>query len=184
MKCEKIDVCIKDTSSDTPLHEACLSGHHDIVDALIKRMRLNCPTSDIDAQNSESQTPLHLACREGHAEVVRVFLQYVSDKKTSLNSTQDNEGNTSLHLACKSGSEETVEILMLNGADLLARQHKGITPVHIAAQHGFIDIARTLMQHTKDTTDLTALVDIYHRTPLHQAAYYNQVDMIKFLVKW
>lgn len=181
LRCNDINIYIKDTSDDTPLHEACLNGHHDIVEILLKRMKLEDPnTMEIDAQNTESQTPLHLACREGHVEVVKVFLKHFFEKRALLCQTRDNEESTALHLACKSGSDEIVKILILNGADLFAKQHKGITAIHIAAQYGFINVARTLMQNVED---LTTPVDIYHRTPLHYAAYYNQMDMIKFLVE-
>jgi ankyrin len=182
LECADINLCIKDTSDDMPLHEACLSGHHDIVEALVKRMKQEDPgLPDVNAQNSESQTPLHLACKEGHAEVVRVILKLLSEKeKALLHSTRDNEENSALHLACKSGNEEIVELLIQNGANLSDKKLKGITPIHIAVQHGYANVARTLTQYSKALTDL---VDIYHQTPLHYAAAYNQVEMIQFLIE-
>lgn len=184
LRSNDVIVNIKDDNNDTPLHEACLHGLHDIVENLITRMKLEDPDNlNLDLQNNESQTPLHLACREGHIEVVKTLLRHAGDfqKRANLTKTVDNEQNTALHLACESGVEEIVSILIVNGAELSAVKLEDVTPMHIAARYGFVNVAVTLMGTGED---LINICQIYNQTPLHYAANHNHVGMIDYLLDW
>ena len=183
LRSNDVIVNIKDDNNDTPLHEACLNGFHEIVENLLTRMKLEDPDNmDIDPQNNESQTPLQLACREGHVDVVKAILLHAGDfqKREKLTKSRDNEQNTALHLACESGNEEIVSILIVNGAELSAVKLEDVTPMHIAARYGFVNIAVTLMGTGEDLVDIC---EIYNQTPLHYAANHNQVEMIEYLLE-
>lgn len=176
-------VNIKDDSRDTPLHEASLNGHIEIVKNLLTRMELEDPDKmDINPQNDESQTPLHLACREGNIEVVRTILLKARnfEQRVEFTKTRDNEDSTALHLACESGEREIVRILILNGAEPTTVKFEDITPIHIAARYGYTSVVEELLSIDKD---LIKAVDIYSRTPLHYAAHHNEVVMIDFLLE-
>ena len=182
LRSNDVNVNIKDDNNDTPLHEASLNGFHDIVENLLTRMKLENPDNmDIDPQNNESQTPLHLACREGHTEVVKVILRHAGDfqKRANLTKSRDNEQNTALHLACESGVEEIVSILIINGAEPSAVKLEDVTPMHIAARYGFVNVAVTLMETGEKLIDI---FEIYNQTPLHYAANHNSVSMIQYLL--
>ena len=182
LRCNDIDVYIKDATQDTPLHEACRSGHHRIVDQLLSKIKLDDhDTIGIDPQNNESQSPLHLACQEGNVKVVKCIFKHVDDRKTrvALTRTQDSEQNTALHHACASGSEEVVKVLLQNGADVFSKRHENIYPLHIAARHGFIKVAQVLLSSCES---VMSVVDIHDKSPLHYAATYNEVDMANFLI--
>lgn len=133
-------------------------------------------------RNSEFKTPLHFACHEGNVEVVKLLLAHVDDdchKTSELIETMDNERNTALHLACESGDKTVVSILIAKNANLSALKQDDVSPMHIAARHGFTDIAEELMMRGED---LLNRMDCDHRTPLHYAAAQNQVKMIQLLL--
>lgn len=177
LRSKNIDVSITDSNEDTPLHEACLNGHHHIV----QRLLLHIEPGDINPKNMESKSPLHLACHEGHARVVQMLLDHVYEKKPGeiLVGTEDKEGNTALHLACESGEVRIVRLLMAKGADVTSSKMDNVEPIHIAARYGFKDIASELL-----TTGESILhsVDGSNRTPLHYAAAQDKVEMITFLL--
>ena len=98
-----INVNMRDSIGDTPLHIACRRGNLEIVVLFFED-----PTDsfDIRARNKNGQTPLHLACENGNIDIVRLLcniLNNVNDK--------DNNGNTPLHVACINGYYNVVEIL-------------------------------------------------------------------------
>ena len=166
-----------DNNQGTPLHEACLAGDPDVVETLLKKMKeLGLP---LLSQNDERQTPLHFACKEGFDDIVKLILKYGSDQKRELVTVQDNEENVPLHLACEGGDEEVVRVLLLNGADIKAVKAYEITPLHIAARLGFVEIAKMLVEVEKEIVEAT---DTSQQTPLHRAAEYNQCEMIDFLL--
>lgn len=182
LKCENIDVNIQDEYMDTPLHEACMNGHQEIV----KKLLAHISCSDIRAfnpQNSEFKTPFHFACHEGQAEVVQLLLAHVHDNYQMISlllTTLDNERNTALHLACESGDEKIVAMLVREGANLLALKLGDVSPIHIAARHGFTEIANELI---KSEEDILNVIDCEQKTPLHYSAAQNQVKMIQFLLE-
>lgn len=178
LKSPNIQVDIQDNNLDTPLHEACLTGDIQIVQLLLERMERD--NIDLLIPNDERQTPLHFACREGYVEIVKLILQFGFQQRSELVNAQDNEYNTPLHLACESGSDDIVRVLLLNDAKMHAVKNGEISSLHIAARHGFIGVARTLLE---SGMDIINLADADQRTPLHFAAEYNQIKMIEFLLE-
>lgn len=182
LNCKNIDINIQDDNEDTPLHEASLNGHFEIVEQLLEHIGHNDITV-FNPQNGELKTPLHFACHEGQVEVVQMLLRHVDydhRKVSLLIETQDNEKNTALHLACESGNETIVSILVAMGANLHAMKLDDVYPIHVAARYGFVAIANELM--TKGDSILNK-IDSDHQTPLHYAAIQNQVNMIQFLLE-
>jgi receptor-interacting serine/threonine-protein kinase 4 len=169
-----IQLNISDNNQDTPLHEACLAGHPDVIETLLKKM--NEKHIPLSLENDEKQTPLHFACKEGLDVVVKLILQYGDDR---LVHTEDNEHNSPLHLACESGNEAVVDTLLQNGANVMAVKENEITPLHIAARLGFVEIAKMLVAKKKA---IVRASDVSQQTPLHYAAQYNQCCMINFLL--
>jgi ankyrin repeat protein len=55
-------------NGNTPLHQACLKGHTDVVQLLLAN------NADVDVTNANDETPLHAACKHGHTSVVQALL--------------------------------------------------------------------------------------------------------------
>jgi cytohesin len=110
---------------------------------------------------------LHRAAGEGEADAVGLLL----DRGVDPNAT-DPDGSTPLHTAVRCHGEyhwsmgyardprahttidttDTVRLLLLHGADPNARDSKGWTPLHWAAEEGHHSIAMMLVQKGADTS--------------------------------
>lgn len=61
------NVNAKDKDGDTPVHDAALRGHKDIVELLLAE------GADANARDNSGQTPADEASRRGHEEVVNLL---------------------------------------------------------------------------------------------------------------
>ena len=86
----------------TPLHEAVASGHHDVLDYLLKK----AGDTHVNCRANSGYTPLHLAASSGHAECVRVLLKHNADI-----SVTDEYGKTPKQTAELSSKSVIVRIL-------------------------------------------------------------------------
>jgi ankyrin repeat protein len=66
-----------------------------------------------------------------------------------------------------------------HGADPNAQNEKGETPLHYAAEHGYVDVVKLLLERR---ADLNAR-DFMGRTSLHEAAGYGSVDVVRLLLE-
>ena len=128
-------------------------------------------TPDADGRNA-----LHLACQGGHLNVVCALGDCLSEH---LLEACDNKGNRPLHVACESNSADIVKLLVEMKADTTARNHKDEWALHIAARKGNVQIGGLLVTEV----DLAEMKDSEGCNPLHNAAYYNQEEMIRFFCK-
>ena len=113
----------------------------------------------IDVSDDTQRTPLHLASAGGHSDCVEYLIELKADVTAR---SRDNE-LTPLHEA---GSGEAAELLLLARADVDAPDAWGMTPLHLAAEHGALDVVRCLLQYRADARRADGL----GRTPLHLAA--------------
>ncbi len=178
-----IDVGATDASDVTPLHEACLDGDKTIAKKLLEKIMED--KVEFLAKNDEDETPLHYACKAGHEDIVKLIIQFAilhenRELVHELVTAQDRKRNTPLHLACESGNDVCVRSLLVNGADIRTTKHDDITPLHVAARQGFIEVAETIL---KSGLDIIDILDAYQQTPLHYAAKFNQGDMVEFLLQ-
>ena len=86
----------------TPLHEAVASGHHDVLDCLLRK----AGDSHVNCRANSGYTPLHLAASSGHGECVRVLLKHNADI-----SVTDEYGKTPKQTAELSSKNGIVRIL-------------------------------------------------------------------------
>ncbi|KAL8994121.1 MAG: hypothetical protein Q9169_005834 [Polycauliona sp. 2 TL-2023] len=136
-----LDIEAKDNQGNTPLHHAALSGRPGSTAFLLNHGAV------IEATSSGFRgTPLHYAARYGHTSTVQRLLAAGADDE-ALNS----QSNGPLHCAAANGHSSVVEVLVENHFNLLTRfiderGRNGDTALHLAANSGHFETARTLLR--------------------------------------
>ena len=110
-------------TGDSLIHLAVRSSNNDILEFLLKKIRL-----DPNLTNSNKDNPLHLAVENNDKKAVEILLEtgaafWVYGK----------HGNTPLHLAVRNDNYEISKILIDQKADLDSRNGAENTPFHLAA---------------------------------------------------
>ena len=140
--------------------------HYDIMKSSHTRTPAVSPVQVDAASEPSGYIPLHLACITGHVGVVGLLLS----RSTELLKVTDNAGKTSLHVAAASGHYDMVQVrpsglqpkgqsrikrnhsfltwqvLIGQGADLTTPDKEGWTALHCAANAGYLDVAKLLVE--------------------------------------
>ena len=119
----------------------------------------------------KGNTALHLACMFGHLEVVQYLASEIKLNLDILNL----DGQTCIHLASEQCQFLVMQYLSSINANISHKNKNGNTPLHIACQHGYLNIVELL-----STTDSESELDAYGRNPLHIASYYGQLQIVRF----
>ncbi|MCJ7476145.1 MAG: ankyrin repeat domain-containing protein, partial [Wolbachia endosymbiont of Homalodisca vitripennis] len=179
------DINAKDnTFSRTPLHDAVIKGHLEIVKYLIEK------GTDVDIRDGWNNSSLQHAASNSHLDIVK----YLVEKGADL-MDKNNTGNTLLHFATgnpnnREGRLEVVKYLIEKGADLNARNDYGDTPLHYAIRAGYLDIAKYLVEKGADVnaknsngnTVLYSAAKGYKRS-YGQADKQGYLNLVKLLVE-
>ena len=88
----------------TPLHELVVSGHSEVLNALLGR------AGDVNCRTIDGFTPLHLAASSGHAGCVKVLLNHNADITAT-----DRYGKTPKQMAELSSKNSIVKLLRSEG---------------------------------------------------------------------
>ena len=143
--------------------------------------------ANINIRDSRSgYRPIHCAIDNGRLGMV----QYLVKNGANLNATS-NYKQTPLHAVCidemnRANISKTVltkiaAFLIKNGAnlDLDAQDTSGETPLHYACKHGYLDIAKLLIEKGANVNSK----DQQNDSPLHLAVKYGRKNHIKILLK-
>jgi ankyrin repeat protein len=130
---------------------------------------------------------IHDAAANGDLEKVKALLKTNPDLVFSTN----NLGSTPLHALVYQGihtdslnakapedRKAMVELLLADKANLEAKDHLGMTPLHWAVAQGQLDMAELLLAHGADVNPK----DNAGLTPLHTAAGTGLNEMVKLLL--
>ncbi|XP_060679184.1 serine/threonine-protein phosphatase 6 regulatory ankyrin repeat subunit C-like, partial [Hemiscyllium ocellatum] len=156
----------------TALHRAAALGCADMVTTLLDHRAM------VLCRDTEGRTPLHLAAACGHAGILGTLLQAVPsvDPRDQL---RDDHGFTPLHWASYKGHEDCLELLLEHKSLNLERDT--FSPLHCAVINGhdgaaelLIDILGAKIVNTNDAKG---------RTPLHAAAFSNNVLCVHLLLE-
>lgn len=114
--------------------------------------------------------PLHCACETGNLDIINLLLEYNQDPNLICNKRipLTERGTifwTPLHIACQSGNIETIKALIQYHVNVNQPNNRGVTALHIVAQHSMEDILNLLLENNADIT----ATDADKETPLFLA---------------
>jgi ankyrin repeat protein len=128
--------------------------------------------ADVTARDKEGLTPLHHAF--GH--------RYVHGARFLRKTSQITGRDTYVPGHIASLLWERVEIirsLVEHGADAVAQDNNGLTPLHLASSWGNTDLACLLVKRGADVTAQSK----HGLTPLHLALQHGYVEVARFLIE-
>ncbi|KAM5436564.1 hypothetical protein MferCBS31731_005842 [Microsporum ferrugineum] len=159
-----------DYNGHTILHLASANGYTELVEYLIS-LGAN-PTSG----DARGLTPLHHAIFNHHATTSEVLIS----AGASLMAT-DHTGASSIHTAAAVGypSMAFLKLLAVKGVDPLALDENGWTPLHHAAEGGFFDTLKLLLE----VTDAKFILPSKKPLTLRGAVKNHDVDMAQYLLE-
>ena len=143
----EVDLTVKDSIGETPLHVAVENNNYQIVQLLLEH------GADVNILDDYNDTPLHLAsAKDLNISIVQLLLEHGADVEIREN----RNGDTPLHLASYNGNYQIVQLLLEHGANVDSRDFEENTPLHQASinkhysiVHFFSDIMLTLILKTK-----------------------------------
>jgi len=142
--------------------------------------------SIIKIKNAQKYSLLHTACLNNQLEICRVFINHEkalgsspSDIKSWINN-KTSEGFRPLHYASFKGNIPLIKLLEEHGADIEAKNNRGLNVVHIAAQG---DQPVSIAYFKKKGISLLA-TDNNGSTALHWAAYFGMENATYYLTSW
>jgi len=89
-------------------------------------------------------------------------------------------------LAVRHNVPNCVKLLLENGGDYCAENIDKISPVHLAAKYGRLDILELLLERIKDPSNsknINDFLDSWKQSPLHYAVLQNQYSCAEKLLK-
>lgn len=163
----------------TALHLAATYGYTNLIAPIINNENYQ------STRTYHQQTALHLAALYGHHKTLKELIANGSDIDEA-----DINRETPLHLAIRHSQTASVITLVVNNAPTNALNRWGQTPIHLAAQQGQVHHLQILLGLTKPAQahSLTTIFDLIQQpdyqgnTPLHLAAKYNHLNLIKWLL--
>ena len=175
--------------SVTPLREAVIFEHPQVVQALLKRgakedfftdiglgkldavrTALKADPSRASRPDGWSRMPLDYAAATGQVEVANLLLE----NGAPPGGDDSRETELPIHWATRYRHAAMVELLLNAGATPDARLYREGTPLHIAAELGAADVARVLIAHHANLKTR----DMLTYTPLHIAAKHGNAEII------
>uniref|UniRef100_G3U0P7 Ankyrin repeat and kinase domain containing 1 n=1 Tax=Loxodonta africana TaxID=9785 RepID=G3U0P7_LOXAF len=141
----------------TPLHFLVAQGNVEQVRLLLVHQ------VDVDCQTASGYTPLVIPAQDQQPDLCALLLEHDAD----ANLVDEDE----------SGDDWTTCLLLDRRACTDAQEHEGWTPLHLAAQNNFENVAQLLVSRQADPNVHKA----EGKTPLHVAAYFGHVSLVKLL---
>ncbi len=169
----------RNEDGQTPLMYACFRGHRDVVRFLLYVGAESSSASELGL------TCAHAAAQEGHLEVLETLLEAEekkagnerggADPRRTMSWSTTKEGHTPLHLAASSGNVDCLKRLIAAGADVNAKDAKGVTPLILSAFVDQLSSVRALLSAGADAT----VADEDGFTALHAATQEGHLEVVE-----
>lgn len=174
------------SSFATPLYYASYCGLLPVAKTLIER------GADVAARGGMLTAPLCAATFTDSTDIVRLLIQ----SKAEVNII-DGRGSTPLHHSCWNSNAELVRLLLEAGADVKAKDLPGGCPIHLVSYNGHIPTLQALLEYGAEvdarawfeegnlTVEPGSNIEAQWcigRTPLMEAAWNGQEEMVQFLL--
>lgn len=159
----------------TPLHYAVKESNLDCVEYLV-----DCG-ANIDKKDVNGDTPLHLAASRYLGKSGYEICKYLCEHGAYV-SQKNNENKTPLDIVLSQNRiGQTIRILFEYGADINWKNENGDTLVHIAATKNEISLLDYVVRGKHLDVNSPRKRDGW--TPLHCAAFWNHLDICKYLIE-
>jgi ankyrin repeat protein len=168
-------------ANSTALHFAAEDGHHEIIEALCDagadadasttlggrplHALLECGASTEALLNNDT-TPLYLAALEGHAAAARVLVKGGAKLTPTI---QRSKGSASRAVAYPNDR---------NDWRPNSEPGNGATPLHAAAEHGYVEVVSILLEAGAPIDDRS----MSGVSPLHLASGYERLQVLSLLL--
>ncbi|EHA8586920.1 ankyrin repeat-containing protein [Cocos nucifera] len=161
------------SGTGSPLHQAALGGHINIMDMLLTER------SDLIRVVDESgDTALHYAARKDNAKMVEMLLK----KEISLAYVTNHDGQSPLHVASDSGSNLVIKELLKYCPDAAEQvDSAGMNALHIAVTSGKVSSLKCLLKNIQPE-EIINQRDAHGNTPLHLAAKHSRIQSSLLLI--
>uniref|UniRef100_A0ABD2WM90 Uncharacterized protein n=1 Tax=Trichogramma kaykai TaxID=54128 RepID=A0ABD2WM90_9HYME len=177
-----VKVNVQNKADQTPLHDAMLFGHRNLVQVLLKN------DANPNSVNILGLTTLHMICTEQYDDRLAQIFFEVNDAKHKLVkiNARNRLGNAPLHFALHLRNERLIELLLRRGADPNLTDEKGLTPLHIICNHSYSDhkMAEILFKITDLVNQLVQVDarDKLGRTPLQISVANFKPELVNLLL--
>ncbi|GMT11204.1 hypothetical protein PFISCL1PPCAC_2501 [Pristionchus fissidentatus] len=157
-------------SGCTPLFYSVAHGYYEPARLLLAK------DADPNHQDRNLRTCAHLAAAKGQLRILKLLKQFGASFEM-----QNYRGALPLHEATQTGSKDVVEWLLgLHPSTVNAACHSGLTPLHIAAAKGHINIVILLCGQSAHINPLMMYIDELV-TPLDLAKMQNHDMVVDYL---
>lgn len=154
-----------------PIHRAAEYGSIDAVHILIEQEKV-----PVNIRSQEGSTPLHNAARSGNVDLIQYLLWHGMSEHLEDN---DKYNFTPLYVAVDAGHLAAMKFLIDRGANVSTRDIYMWSLLHRAAFRGYTKIATELLPKLS-----AELKTVHNWTPLHEAVYEGNLDIVKILVDY
>ncbi|KAK6105831.1 Ankyrin repeats (3 copies) family protein [Brugia pahangi] len=165
-------VDVFDENGRTALHLAAANGHLKLTQLLLTSKAF------VNSKSKTGEAPLHLAAQNGHVKVVSVLVEHHGALLEAI--TLDNQ--TALHFAARYGQLAVAQTLLALGANPNARDDKGQTPLHLAAENDYPDVVKLFLKMRQNNRAVLTAIDLNGFTCAHIAAVKGSYAVVKELM--
>ncbi|CAD5209581.1 unnamed protein product [Bursaphelenchus xylophilus] len=166
----RIDVF--DDYGRTALHLAASNGHLELCKLLLQYKAF------VNSKSKNGEAPLHLAAQNGHVGVVNLLVQEHGASVEAI--TLNNQ--TALHFSAKYGQLGVSQKLLTLGANPNARDDKGQTPLHLAAENDYPDVVKLFLKMKHNNNAVLTAIDQNGFTCAHIAAMKGSLAVVRELM--